>query len=129
MKIEARVFGFWTVFFMIEAAIYIFGVRWSEPAGSIALIGSVLFAAMITVFIKWTATKTAVRPEDLPNGSDIPVEGEYGDFSPGSYWPILVAIAISIVALGIAVDWWLVWLDAPFVALCVIGWCMEGFRA
>lgn len=128
MAVESRLFAGLAVFFFVEALGYGFGTRWYEPAGFIALLLSGLFCTAISFYLKWTGTKIGTRPEDRQDGGDLTVEGHYGDFSPGSMWPILVALAASIGALGIAIGWWLFLVDIPFAALVVVGWSMEAFR-
>lgn len=128
MRIEVRVFLFLTAFFVATCAIYTWFTYWDEPAGSVALGVSALFSVAIAYYLNRTASHVEVRPEDDPEGSDTVVEGEYGEFSPRSYWPILVALTASVGTFGIALGWWLTILDAPFAALAVVGWSTENFH-
>ena len=55
-------------------------------------------------------------------------EGEYGFFSPHSWWPLALAASAAVVFLGLAVGWWLVIIGICLTGLATIGWTFEYFR-
>jgi len=128
MRTEARVFDGLMAFFIVTCVGYTWATYWDEPAGSIALGVSAGFSAAIAFYLRRTGKHADPRPEDDSEGSDTLVEGEYGTFSPESYWPVLVALAAFFATLGVALGWWITILDAPFAALAVVGWSIENFR-
>jgi hypothetical protein len=73
MKVEARVFLLIALFCFIMAAIYGF----------------------------WTRRIDA-RPEDRNDAEIAEGAGELGFFSPGSYWPVGIAAAATVVGAGLA---------------------------
>jgi hypothetical protein len=55
-------------------------------------------------------------------------EGEFGFFSPHSWWPLALAASAAVVFLGLAVGWWLVIIGMCLTPLAIIGWTYEYFR-
>jgi len=55
-------------------------------------------------------------------------EGEYGFFSPHSWWPLALGAAAGVVFLGLAVGFWLLTIGMFLAALATIGWTFEYFR-
>jgi len=128
MKIEYKMFGVIGVFFFVVGSIYGIFSNWEEPVGSVALYLSGGLCALIGGFLWWTGRKIDLRPDDDPFGEQGDVEGDYGFFSPHSWWPLFLGASLALVALGLAVGWWLVMLAVPFVALAAIGWVFEYFH-
>ena len=82
---------------------------------------------MIAGYFAMTDRKMDLDPSDKPEGEINEVSGEVGFFSPYSWWPLWLAASISLLALGLAVGWWIVFVAAPLVALAVVGWVFEYF--
>lgn len=129
MRTEVKVFGFWTLFFAVVAAIYAWFTYWHELAGTAALIVTALISGSLTFYLWWTGRRIDERPEDDPHGEIDDVEGDFGYFAPHSIWPPLLALSASIAAFGVALGWWLVLLDVPIAAFAIVGWSFEHFRA
>ena len=55
-------------------------------------------------------------------------EGEYGFFSPHSWWPLFVALSAAAVALGLVFGWWLVIAGLAASLLSTIGLVFEYYR-
>src|SRR6266700_1104415 len=84
MKVEGRIFLYIAVFAFVMAVVY-------------------------AVWAKFVATRLEQpRPEDNPRAEISDGAGEVGFFSPGSYWPIVLALSAAVV--GVALAFWLVWL-------------------
>lgn len=128
MKVEFKLFAVVGLFMAIMATIYGIFSKWEEPVGSVALYLSAALCALIAGFMWWTGRKIDLRPDDDPFGEQEDVEGDYGFFSPHSWWPLFLGGALALVALGLAVGWWLVMLAVPFVALASVGWVFEYFH-
>lgn len=124
MKIEARVFDFLTVFFLVSAIVYGFLSR--EPAGltALALVGGM--ALIIGTYFRFVSRRLEPRPEDNPHAEVSDGAGEVGFFSPGSYWPILAAAGASITAIGLAFFYlWLMCTGLVILMLMVAGLVFE----
>nr|WP_279671939.1 cytochrome c oxidase subunit 4 [Flexivirga meconopsidis] len=108
----------------------IYGVftKWEEPVGTVALFLTAGLCIMIGGFLWWTGRKIDLRPDDDPLGEISDIEGDYGFFSPHSWWPLFLGASGALMFLGLAVGWWLVMLAVPFVAVSAIGWVFEYFH-
>jgi hypothetical protein len=133
MKVEGRIFLYIAAFAFIMAVVY--GV-WAklgsvdhrvEPIGLIGLILVGGLCLLVGTFFEFVSRRLEQpRPEDNPQAEISDGAGEVGFFSPGSYWPIALALSAAIV--GVALAFWLVWLlvvGAIVVLLMVGGFVFE----
>jgi hypothetical protein len=125
MKVEGRIFLYIAAFCFVMAVVY--GIwadlgstdRAIEPVGLIGLILSGGLCLIIGTFFEFIARRLDhPRPEDNPVAEVSDGAGEVGFFSPGSYWPVFLAIAAGLV--GVAVAFWLVWLLVFAAALLLV---------
>jgi hypothetical protein len=125
MKVEGRMFLFIAAFAFVMAVVY--GV-WTklgstdhavEPVGLVALILTGGLCLIVGTFFEFVARRLRQpRPEDNPQAEVSDGAGEVGFFSPGSYWPISLALSAAIV--GVALAFWLVWLLVVGVIVVLI---------
>lgn len=113
MHIEARLFEFIAAFFFLVAALYatlttMFATGGIEWAGTTALALTGGLAFITATFFRFVARRLDTRPEDYEGAEISDGAGELGFYAPHSWWPILVALAGSAAAVGIAL--WLPWL-------------------
>ncbi|OBI83044.1 cytochrome c oxidase subunit 4 [Mycobacterium sp. 1245805.9] len=113
MKIEARLFEFIAAFFVLSAVLYgvltaLFATGGVEWAGTTALALTGGLAVITGSFFWFISRRLDTRPEDYEGAEISDGAGELGFFAPHSWWPILVALAGSVAAIGIAL--WLPWL-------------------
>ena len=66
--------------------------------------------------------------EDTPEADVNDGDSEMGYFSPWSWWPILLAGAITIVTLGAAISAWIAFIGLPLLAVTLVGWQFEYYR-
>lgn len=111
------------VFFAIMAAVY---ALWThayygalEPIGSTALVLLVGLCALAGGYLFKLSREIEVRPEDDPHAEQDEGAGEYGHFSPWSWWPLVCGIAVALVFLGPALHGW--WITGIGVVIGVIG--------
>ena len=79
-------------------------------------------------FFRFVARRIDTRPEDYEGAEISDGAGELGFFSPHSWWPILIALAGSTAAIGIAL--WLPWLivaGVVFILASVAGLVFEYY--
>lgn len=130
MRIEARLFELLTVFFFIVAIIYAFftgqsrtGVEW---AGTTAIVLTAGLTLIVGTYFRFVARRLDLRPEDFEEAEIADGAGDLGFFSPGSYWPILLAAAASLTALGLAFfQFWLIAMGVITVLAAVGGLVFE----
>ena len=116
MKVEAKLFLGLMVFFWLAAIGY--GVWTSlpngyshgnlEPVGVAALILSGGLVGIPGSFFWFVSRRIDARPEDRADAEISEAAGDLGFFSPGSYWPVGLAAAATVV--GVALAFAQVWL-------------------
>lgn len=126
MKVEGYLFIGCAAFFAAVDVVYWF---WSkDPTGSTALGLSVGLAFLLGFFILFTGRRTEPRPEDDPEGEVGDGAGDYGFYSPHSWWPFFAAASAAITTLGIVIGWWLFFVGILCVFLAAIGFVFEYYR-
>ncbi|OSC21253.1 cytochrome C oxidase subunit IV [Mycobacterium vulneris] len=133
MHIEARLFEVIAGFFIVVAVLYgvltaVFATGGVEWAGTTALVLTGGLALITATFFRFVARRLDTRPEDYEGAEISDGAGELGFFSPHSWWPILVALSGSVIAVGIAL-WlpWLIFAGAMFVLTSVAGLVFEYY--
>ena len=66
--------------------------------------------------------------EDDPLGEIEDIQGDYGFFSPHSWWPLFLAGSGALVFLGLAVGWWLFVIGVFVGVPAVVGWTFEYWK-
>ncbi|MGH3883235.1 MAG: cytochrome c oxidase subunit 4 [Pseudonocardiaceae bacterium] len=125
MKVEARIFEINTAFFFLCAVVY--GL-WSagEPVGTVGLILTGGLTLIIGTYFRFVSRRVRMRPEDNVDAEISDGAGELGFFSPGSYWPVAMAVAASVVGFALAFNqWWLVTVGIAVVLGTVAGLVFE----
>lgn len=132
MKIEARIFLTVALFCWVAAAVYGWGTNYDtghiEWAGLAALILSGGLCGITGSFFWFVSRRIDPRPEDRADGEIAEAAGELGFFSPGSYWPLGLAGAAALTAIGFAfVQVWLVLIGAAAILFNVGGLLFEYY--
>ena len=133
MHIEARLFEFIAAFFLVVAALYGGLTAWFakggvEWAGTTALALTCGLALITATFFRFVARRLDTRPEDYEGAEISDGAGELGFYAPHSWWPILIALAGSTTAVGMAL--WLPWLivaGVVFILASVAGLVFEYY--
>jgi hypothetical protein len=132
VKTEARLFLGVAVFFWLTAVGY--GI-WShqtqqhvEVVGVAALILSGGLVGIPGGFFWFVSRRIDPRPEDRGDAEIAEAAGDLGFFSPGSYWPVTLAGAATVIGLGLSlVQVWLVILGVLFLMFAVGGLLFEYY--
>lgn len=119
MKVEALVFNIIAFFLLLSGVIYGYFSR--DPIGTTALILSAGLTGLIGGFFWFVSRRIDARPEDRKDADIAEGAGELGFFSPGSYWPIVLALAVSLMAIGLAFFYAWLMLIAGVALLVTIG--------
>lgn len=132
MKVEAKLFGLLVPFFAVVGAIYAWftyhGMHGTEWVGVVGLALTAMLCAFLAFYLWHTGRRLDLRPDDNPDGEIAEQAGEYGFFSPHSWWPMALGLSCALIFLGVAIGWWLVFIGLPFAALALVGWTFEYFH-
>jgi len=120
------------VFAFVVAAIYGYWTNISdvgfEHVGVIGLILAGLLGFMIAWYLWITRKNLDVDPSDDPLGDIDEIQGDYGFFSPHSWWPLFLGASAAICFLGLAVGWWMFIIGAFIGVPALVGWTFEYFK-
>ena len=127
MKIGWQLFNGLAVFYLLTAVLY--WLIGGEAVG-ITAIGLSGGLALIVGFYLWFTDRRSggTLPEDNLEGEIADRAGEMGFFSPHSWWPLPVALAMTAVGLGLIIGWWLTLIAAGVLLFSVIGFVLEYER-
>ena len=132
MKVESKLFLYGVIPFALVAAVYAFATSRSEhgiePVGVVCLVLLAIMVGMAGSYLAITSRKLDARPEDDLDGEISDAEGDYGFFSPHSWWPLPLAFSGALAFLGLAIGWWLVLIGGVLGALALVGWVFEYWR-
>lgn len=144
--------GLWWVltgFFALVAAVYVgwnLLANWSSVAspdlswwetftlsiewvGSIALLFTALMGALIAFYIgRVHKAQQGELPEDILTADIDDGDPEIGEFSPWSWWPIVLASSAGVAMLGLAVGTWMLPIGFAIFAVAIVGWVYEYYR-
>jgi hypothetical protein len=126
VKVEAAVFNVVSVLLVVFTLVYGF---WSkEPIGTTALALSAGLTILIGGFFWFISRRIDARPEDRKDAEMADGAGELGFFSPASYWPIGIAGAAALTALGLAFFYvWLILIGIAAIFVTVGGLLFEYY--
>ncbi|GGK66516.1 cytochrome c oxidase subunit 4 [Nocardia camponoti] len=132
MRLEARIFELLTAFFILVALIYGFftaqsrtGIEWAGLTGIVMTAG---LSMIIGTYFRFVARRIDLRPEDYEEAEIVDGAGDLGFFSPGSFWPITLAAAGSVTAIGLAFfELWLIALGVVLVIGAAAGLVFEYY--
>jgi Cytochrome c oxidase subunit IV len=132
VKVEARLFLAVCAFCWVAAAVYGFWSKQTqhhvEVVGVAALILSGGLLGIPGGFFWFVSRRIDPRPEDRSDAEIAEAAGDFGFFSPGSYWPIAVAGAATVTGLGLAFEQlWLVIVGALILLFNIGGLLFEYY--
>jgi len=125
-KIEGYLFSFICVFLIIADIVYWFMSH--DPTGTTCIALGAGLGALSGGYLTYTARRTGPRPEDRDEAEPSEGAGEVGHFSPGSPWPIAIALSANVFALGLIFGFWLCFIAAVTMLYSVTGLLFEHYR-
>jgi hypothetical protein len=126
MKVTSTLFLSLTVFLLVMVVLY-----WEtshDPTGTAALLMATGLAGLIGYYLRFTARHISPGPDDRADAEPHEGAGEQGFFSPTSWWPLTLCLALACAFLGVAIGWWLVFFAIPFALFGVYGFVFEYYR-
>ncbi|HET6497353.1 MAG TPA: cytochrome c oxidase subunit 4 [Thermoleophilia bacterium] len=127
MRDSGRLFAGIAIFFGLVGVVY--WVLADEPAGAAFLIFTGGLGFLIAFYLLFTAKRVEPLPEDDQEGELADAAGQYGFFSPHSWWPLPLGFGAAMIALGLAfVAWWMILLGAALLVFATAGLLFEYYR-
>ncbi len=100
-----------------------------EWVGSTALLFTALMAALIAFYVgRVHKAQGGELPEDILTADIDDGDPELGEFSPWSWWPIVLAASAALAMMGLAVGVWLLPVGLAVFAIAIVGWVFEYYR-
>jgi uncharacterized membrane protein YgcG len=123
VKTEWYLFTGVAVFFGVNAL----GYGWfsSEPAGTAALAVACLMASLIAFFCYTNHRRRGLRPQDRGEAQVSDGTGPLEFFPPRSPWPVVTALAVILMALGVVYGLWLFLIGLGTLAPAVFGFVFQ----
>jgi hypothetical protein len=112
-------YGIWT------ASVERDGIEW---VGVIGLFMGSLLGFMIAFYVWRTRIKLPADPSDNEAGEIDQIGGDYGFFSPYSWWPLWLAGGAAIIFLGLAIGWWVLFIGVFASVPALVGWTFEYWK-
>lgn len=132
MRVEARLFLAVAAFFWLVAIGY--GIWSARTQGHVEVVGvaALILSGGLTGipggFFWFVSRRIDPRPEDRSDAEIAEAAGELGFFSPGSYWPVTLAGAATVIGLGLSlVQIWLVIVGVLFLMFAIGGLLFEYY--
>lgn len=129
MKATIKLFLMLGVFCLVVGFIYGYVTDFQELAGFPALLALSAMSFMLVIYL-WLVQRSTggSLPEDREDGEIVEMSGDYGAFSPWSWWPLLLGIGCALFVTALAVGWWIIILAAPVALLGLLGLIFEHSR-
>jgi hypothetical protein len=132
VRVEARLFLGVAAFFWLVAIGYGFwSARTQGHVEVVGVAGLILSGGLVGIpggFFWFVSRRIDPRPEDRGDAEIAESAGELGFFSPGSYWPVTLAGAATVIGLGLAlVQVWLVIVGVLFLIFAIGGLLFEYY--
>ncbi|GAA3944779.1 cytochrome c oxidase subunit 4 [Microbacterium soli] len=100
-----------------------------EWVGTIALLFVAFMATMIAVYLRRTyRAQGGELPADILTADIDDGDPEQGEFSPWSWWPIVLAGAAGVFIVGLAVGHFLLPVGLALFVVAIVGWVYEYYR-
>ncbi len=139
MKTNVSLWWLLTAFFFVVFALYTGWnliangqpVLWNriEWVGSTALLFTVFMGAMIAFYIgRVHKAQRGELPEDRLTADIDDGDPEIGEFSPWSWWPLVLAFSAAVFIVGIAVGQFLLPIGLAIFVVAIVGWVYEYYR-
>jgi hypothetical protein len=124
MKVSWQLFIGLSVFYVLMTIIY-----WQvggEPVGIAGMLLAAALAGMVGFYVWFTQRRIGqLLPEDNLTALISDGAGDLGFYSPHSWWPLPVAVAACVFALGLIIGWWLSLIGLGALVISIIGMVTE----
>lgn len=127
MRTSGIIFILLTIFFAVVTPVY--WLLSNDPTGTTALVLTFGLSAMLAFYLMFVANRMGgTPPEDRADGEIYENAGELGFFAPKSWTPLYVAVAASVLTLGLVFGFWLVIIGLGLLTASLFAWVYEFYR-
>ena len=132
MRVEARLFLGVGVFFWLMAIAYgIWSALTQGHVEVVGVVGLILSGGLVGIpgaFFWFVSRRIDPRPEDRGDAEIAEAAGDVGFFSPGSYWPITLASAATVIGIGLSLaQLWIAIIGVLFLLFAIGGMLFEYY--
>ncbi|PZU48310.1 MAG: cytochrome c oxidase subunit IV [Microbacterium sp.] len=100
-----------------------------EWVGTVVLLFTVFMAVMIGFYVdRVYRSQGGELPEDTLTADIDDGDPEMGEFSPWSWWPLVLAFSASLCIIGLAVGSFLLPIGFVVFLVAIVGWVYEYYR-
>lgn len=100
-----------------------------EWVGTVSLIFVTFMCAMIAFYLERThRAQGGQLPEDILTADVDDGDPELGEFSPWSWWPMVLAASAGVAFVGLAVGHFLFPIGIAIFVVAIVGWVYEYYR-
>ena len=100
-----------------------------EWVGTVALFFTPFMGALIAFYVgRVHKAQGGELPEDILTADIDDGDPELGEFSPWSWWPIVLAGSAAIFVVGLAVGHFLLPIGLAIFVVAIVGWVYEYYR-
>jgi len=139
VKTNVNLWWILTAFFGLVAVVYVVWNIIAHPqlpvfnriewVGSVALVFVTAMGAMIAFYTsRVEKAQGGVLPEDSLTADIDDGDPEMGEFSPWSWWPLVLAGSAAVAFIGLAVGEFMIPIGFAIFVVAIIGWVYEYYR-
>jgi len=139
VKTNVNLWWILAAFFMVVAVVYTWwniiehsSLPWYhaiEWVGTVALLFTSFMAVMIAFYVdRVHRAQGGELPEDVLTADIDDGDPEQGEFSPWSWWPLVLAFAAALAMIGLAVGTFLLPIGFAVFLIAIVGWVYEYYR-
>lgn len=129
MKILGQLFLGFGIFLVPIGIVYGLMTQFTDWAGFPAILATAVMCFFLAFFLMFTDKKHPHQPNENLEGEIADTTGDYGFYSPWSWWPLMIGLVCAILVTGLAM-WqvWVITLAIPLAILACVGWVYEYNR-
>jgi cytochrome c oxidase subunit IV len=132
VKVEARLFlGVAVALWLVAVAYGIWTNVTQQHVEVVGVAALILSGGLLGIpggFFWFVSRRIDPRPEDRSDAEIAEAAGDFGFFSPGSYWPVTLAAAAMLIGLALAfAQVWLVVVGVLFLMFAIGGLLFEYY--
>lgn len=100
-----------------------------EWVGAVGLLFTAFMGALIGFYVSRVhKAQGGELPEDTLTAVIDDGDPEQGEFSPWSWWPLVLAFSAALAILGLAVGVWMFPIGLAVFVVAIVGWVYEYYR-